>query len=317
MHFFDAHCDILSVINTPGELLSNKRHWDIKRALSNGPFFQVFSLFSQGGNPLTRKKKMEDQLKMVRHAESLHPDRLKMVKSREDLNDWLNKKDGNQVRYMIESEGAEIIGESLSELDRLYDEGLRILTLSWNYDNAVCDSVAGNNTHNGLSQFGRKVVERAESLGIIIDVSHCSDKTFSDVEEMAKKPFIASHSNSRTLCQHRRNLTDDQIISIAKSGGIIGINLFPRFLANSGNARFVDIIKHIEYISALVGASNVGFGFDFDGIENTPEGIRGVEDTIKIAEALLKLNYSEVSVKGIVGFNFAELMRRILSGCDK
>ena len=170
MHFFDAHCDILSVINTPGELLSNKRHWDIKRALSNGPFFQVFSLFAQGGNPLTRKKKMEDQLKMVRHAESLHPDRLKMVKSREDLNDWLNKKDGNQVRYMIESEGAEIIGESLSELDRLYDEGLRILTLSWNYDNAVCDSVAGNNTHNGLSRFGRKVVERAESLGIILSI---------------------------------------------------------------------------------------------------------------------------------------------------
>lgn len=316
MHFFDAHCDILSAIYNPRELLSNKRHWDVERALSNGPFFQVFSLFAEDGSPGTRKKRMEDQLEMVHEAERLYPEKLKMVRSIGDLDEWLNKKDVNQVRYMIEAEGAEILGESLEELDRLYDRGLRILTLSWNYDNAVCDSVAGQNTHNGLSEFGRQVVERAESLGIIIDLSHCSDKTFSDVEEIAAKPFIASHSNSRTLCKHRRNLTDSQIISIAKRGGIIGINLFPPFLTDSGNALILDIIRHIEYISALVGTSYVGFGFDFDGIGYAPEAIRGVEDTIKVAEALLRLNYSEESVKGITGLNFAGLMRRILSGCD-
>ncbi|HHW23370.1 MAG TPA: M19 family membrane dipeptidase [Clostridiaceae bacterium] len=316
MHFFDAHCDILSAIYNPRELLSNKRHWDVERALSNGPFFQVFSLFAEDGSPGTRKKRMEDQLEMVHEAERLYPEKLKMVRSIGDLDEWLNKKDVNQVRYMIEAEGAEILGESLEELDRLYDRGLRILTLSWNYDNAVCDSVAGQNTHNGLSEFGRQVVERAESLGIIIDLSHCSDKTFSDVEEIAAKPFIASHSNSRTLCKHRRNLTDSQIISIAKRGGIIGINLFPPFLTDSGNALILDIIRHIEYISALVGISYVGFGFDFDGIGYAPEAIRGVEDTIKVAEALLRLNYSEESVKGITGLNFAGLMRRILSGCD-
>jgi membrane dipeptidase len=315
LHFFDAHCDILSVINAPAELISNNRHWDVKRALSNGPFFQVFSLFAEGGSPAARKKKMEDQLRLVHLAESLY--QLKMVRSCEDIDDWINKNDTGQVRYIIESEGAEIIGEDLTGLDRLYGEGLRILTLSWNYDNAVCDSVAGQNTHNGLSQFGRQVVERAESMGIIIDLSHCSDKTFSDVEEIAKKPFIASHSNSRAICGNRRNLTDGQIISVSKSGGIIGVNLFPRFLSDSGNARFMDIIRHIEYISALVGTAYVGFGFDFDGIESTPEGIRGVEDTIKIADALLKLNYSEESVKGIAGLNFTELLHRVRSGCDK
>lgn len=317
MLFFDAHCDILSSIDAPRKLISNKRHWDVKRALSNGPFFQVFSLFALDGNPHIRKKKMKEQLKTVHLAESLFPDKLKMVRNTDDLDDWINKKDKRQVRYIIEAEGAEILGGSLAELDRLYDEGLRILTLSWNYDNAVCDSIAGQNTHNGLSRFGRKVVEKAESLGMIIDLSHCSDKTFSDVEEIAKKPFIASHSNSRTICKNRRNLTDGQIMSIAKSGGIIGINLFPGFLADSGNARIVDIIRHIEYISALAGTSYVGFGFDFDGIENTPEGIKGVEDTFKIAEALLRLNYSEESVKGIAGLNFTVLLHSIMSGCDK
>jgi membrane dipeptidase len=316
MHFFDAHCDILSAINSPRELLSNKRHWDVERALSNGPFFQVFSLFAEGGDSSSRKKRMEDQLEMAHEAERRYPDRLKMVQSIGDLDEWINNKDTGKVRYIIEAEGAEILGGSLAELDRLYDMGLRILTLSWNYDNAVCDSVAGQNIHNGLSQFGRQVVERAESLGIVIDLSHCSDKTFSDVEEIARKPFIASHSNSRALCGNRRNLTDSQIKSIAKSKGFIGINLFPPFLSDSGNALIMDIIRHIEYISALAGTEYVGFGFDLDGIGYTPEGIRGVEDTAKVVEALLKLNYSEESVRGIAGLNFAALMRRILSGCD-
>jgi len=276
----------------------------------------VFSLFAPDSDPRSRKKKMEDQLEMARLAESLFPERLKMVRTDGDIDNWINDRDTRQVRYIIEAEGAEILGDSLDELDRLYDKGLRILTLSWNFDNSVCDSAAGVNTHNGLSAFGRKVIERAEKLGIIIDLSHSSDKTFSDVEEIAKKPFIASHSNSRTVCGHRRNLADDQVISVAKRGGVIGINLYPRFLADTGNAGITEIIKHVEYISSLVGTGHIGFGFDFDGIDYTPDGIRGVEDTVKVAEALLRLNYSEEAVKGIAGLNFAGFMRRILSGCE-
>ncbi len=316
MLYFDAHCDILSVIKTPEMLLSNKRHWDLERALSNGPFLQVFSLFAQGENSSVIKRKMETQLERVHKAESMYPDRLKMIRCLGDLRDWEQENNTRQVRYIIEAEGAEILGESLSELDRLHSEGLRILTLSWNYDNAVCDSVAGHNTHNGLSEFGRLVIERAENLGVLIDLSHCSDKTFNDVDAIAKKPFIASHSNSRALCCHKRNLTDEQIKSIARRDGMIGINLLPDFLVDSGNAQFMDIIKHIEYISAMVGTTYVGFGFDLDGIDSLPEGIRGVEDTSKVVEALLKLNYSEDAVKGIAGLNYARLMRRILSGCD-
>lgn len=313
MLYFDAHCDILSVINTPNELIYNNRHWDLERALSNGPFIQVFSLFAQGENSSVIKSKMENQLERVHKAESMYPDRLKMIRRLGDLSDWEREKDTRQVRYIIEAEGAEILGESLAELDRLHSEGLRILTLSWNYGNAVCDSVAGHNTHNGLSEFGRQVIEKAENLGVLIDLSHCSDKTFQDVDAIAKKPFIASHSNCRALCHHRRNLTDSQIRSIARRGGMIGINLLPDFLVDSGNARFVDIIKHIEYISALVGTSYVGFGFDLDGIDNLPEGIMGVEDTSKIVETLLKLNYCEEAVRGIAGLNFTGLIQRTLS----
>lgn len=312
MLFFDAHCDILSKIKIPQEFFSNNHHWDALRALSNGPFVQVFSLFAEGYNQSEIKRKMEEQLQIINHIENSYPDKIRIIRNGEDLAQLVDDKP-HQLGCIIEAEGAEIIGESLEELERLYEAGLRILTLSWNNDNEVCDSIAGNSRHNGLSDFGRKVVEKAEAMGIVIDVSHASDKTFSDIAEIHKKSFIASHSNSRAICSHRRNLTDEQIRTIAKSGGIIGINLFPDFLNNSGNAHLMDIIRHIEYISALVGTSCIGLGCDFDGIDLPPGGIRGVEDMGKIIEELLKLNYSEETVKGIAGQNFKKFFVRELN----
>lgn len=313
MFFFDAHCDILSAITTPQELFSNNNHWDIDRALSNGTFIQVLSLFAEGKDSNEIKGKMEAQLASALLAEKSYPERIRIIRKKDELSQCVDSFNSQKIGCLIEAEGAEILGDSLSELDRLYEAGLRILTLSWNYDNAVCDSIAGNNRHNGLSDFGRQVVGRAEELGILIDISHASDKTFSDVAQISRKPFIASHSNSRSLCSHRRNLTDEQIKSIAKSGGVIGINLCPDFLNNSGNADLMDIIRHIEYISALVGTAFLGFGCDFDGIDNLPEGISGVQDISKIIETLLKLNYKEEDVKNIAGLNFARLLHLILT----
>lgn len=316
MLIFDAHCDILSKIKVPEELFSNNHHWDAKRALSIGQFVQVFSLFAQGSCETDIKNKMEAQLKLLTLAENMHPKKLKVIKEYKDLEPFLEDgsqqqlegkytaKDKCQVGCIIEAEGAEIIGDSLAEIDRLYELGLRILTLCWNNDNRVCDSIAGQGTHNGLSAFGHQVVKRAQARGIIIDVSHASDKTFYDLAQITQKFFIASHSNSRAMCSNRRNLTDEQIKIIAKNGGFIGVNLLPDFLNSSGNAHILDIIKHIDYIAALVGTSFIGFGCDFDGVDKLPKDINGVEDMGKIIEELLKLNYTEEQVKGITGYNF-------------
>ena len=273
----------------------------------------MLSLFAEGNNGHEIKDKMETQLARVLLAEKKYPERIKIIRKKDELSNCINSFETRKIGCFIEAEGAEIIGNSLSELDRLYEAGLRILTLSWNYDNAVCDSIAGNSRHNGLSAFGRQVVKKAEDLGIIIDVSHASDKTFSDVAQVSRKPFIASHSNSRSVCSHRRNLTDEQINCISKSGGVIGINLCPDFLNNTGNADIMDIIRHIEHISALVGTKYVGFGCDFDGIDNLPEGIRGVQDMNKIVDILLRLNYKEEDVKNIAGLNFIRLLQSMLA----
>lgn len=313
MIFFDAHCDILYTIDTPEKLFSNHHHWDAKRALQNGPFIQVFSLFEGSGNPEQTKHAMESQLQKAVKAEKMRPEMLKLIRTRADLEESLNQGPKTRVYGLIEAEGAEILGgsRSLSELDRLYEMGLRVLTLSWNYDNDVCDSVAGNNIHNGLSEFGRQVVKRAKELGVVIDVSHASDKTFEDAV-CCGGPITASHSNARALCGHRRNLTDEQIKTIADLGGVIGINFCPDFLNHSGNADILDIIRHIEYISALAGMGCVGFGADLDGIDSLPAGISGVQDLGKIIEKLLQLNYSEEDVKNIAGGNFIRFMDQVL-----
>jgi membrane dipeptidase len=312
MKFFDAHCDILSVIDKPDELFLNNYHWDCSRALLNGPFIQVFSLFSSDERPDIKKMNMEAQLAKILEAENSFSHKLKIIRSINDLEECIKVKSAHKVYGFLEAEGAEIINGSLNELKRLYNMGLRILTLSWNQDNDICDSVAGEYPHNGLSSLGKEVIEKAELLGILIDVSHASDKTFEDVMAISRKPITASHSNARAVCGHRRNLTDSQILDIARIGGVIGINFCPSFIEKSGNADLLGIIRHIEYISALAGPHAIGLGADFDGIDNLPGGISGVEDVHKIVEELLRLNYSEEDVKGIAGGNFINLMRKIL-----
>lgn len=312
MLFCDAHCDIFSKIETPDELFMNHHHWDAQRALKNGPFIQVFSSFAGDRFRDHPKVHMEAQFIKALMIEKKYPDRLKLIRSQADLEIAVEDSSLKRIYGLLEAEGAEILGGSIEELNRLYREGLRILTLVWNYDNEVCDSVAGVHSHKGLSEFGRNVIHTAQRLGMLIDVSHASDKTFDDCIAITQKPIMASHSNSRALCGHRRNLTDDQIKAVAQTHGIIGINFYPLFLSHTGNAHFVDIIRHIEYIAGLAGPAFIGIGSDFDGFSDLPEGMTGVEDLYRIMEALLRLNYSQHDVEGIAGINFTSLLSRVL-----
>ncbi len=144
----------------------------------------------------------------------------------------------------------------------------------------------------------------------MIDVSHLSDEGFCDVAEITSKPFIASHSNSRTVCPHFRNLTDDQFKVLIKRGGVAGINLCPDFL---GTDPSVDsIVRHIEHFAALGGENNIGIGADFDGIGSLPRGIRGTEDLYKIFDRLLSLNYSQEQADKIAFSNMYRVFSEVL-----
>ena len=157
---------------------------------------------------------------------------------------------------------------------------------------------------------GKKVVKECENMGIMIDLSHIGEKGFYDVAEIARKPFICSHSNSRAVYEHKRGLTDAQFKILVERGGVSGINFAPFFLGEKADV--TDIVRHIEHFCSLGGEKNIGIGSDFDGIEYMPDGCNGAEFMNTIAEELLKNNYSEETVRNIIYNNFVRVFKKVL-----
>ncbi len=174
-----------------------------------------------------------------------------------------------RIGFFLGLEGCRALEGQLEALEDFYARGLRWLALTWNPANALADGI-GETRHGGLTPFGKEVVRRANRLGIILDLVHSSRNTFYDAVAVCEAPFIVSHSNAAAICPHVRNLSDDQIRKVASTGGVIGINFFPRFLTE-GKARWADIERHIRYIAALVGPESVALGPDF--IDFSPEEI--------------------------------------------
>lgn len=185
------------------------------------------------------------------------------------------------------------------------------MTLTWNYRNQIADGAFENATGGGLTTFGKKVVSQMNSLGMIIDVSHLSDAGFWDVDKISEKPYIASHSNARKICNSQRNLTDEQIKAISEKGGAIGINLYPKFLSLNEKSDINDILKHIDYIINTGGEDCIGIGCDFDGINCMPENIYGVESLEFIINEVEK-KYGFLIAEKFAGKNFLRVMKDVL-----
>lgn len=198
------------------------------------------------------------------------------------------------------------IGEDLTAIEDLHRTyGLAYITLCHNGDNAICDSARKSTaTHGGLSDFGYDVVREMNRLGIMIDVSHAGEATIRDVLDASMQPIIASHSSVRSLCDHARNLSDEQIVAIANKGGVVQVCLYAGFINEQDHeASILHAVEHIEYIIRLVGIEHVGIGSDFDG-DGELIGCRTSEDLIRITIELLKRGYNEDQLALLWGENF-------------
>ncbi len=166
---------------------------------------------------------------------------------------------------LLTVEGASFFTDSLAPLDVLEKDGVQMITITWNGPNALA---SGKQTHAGFSSFGREVVKGLENRRIIVDVSHLNDESFQELLEFSKRPFVASHSNSRAVCDHPRNLTDDQFLAIADRGGIVGMNYCNDFLVSGKNeADPDDILRHINHWLELGGEASIALGSDYDGCD--------------------------------------------------
>jgi len=218
----------------------------------------------------------------------------------------LSKLGGSRIGILISVEGGEILGESLFMLDIIYRLGVRALGLTWNQRNAIADGVGEEYSKNGLSLFGRRVIAEMNNLGMLIDLSHLNEPGFWDVLQLSNKPVVASHSCAHALCNHPRNLSDEQLRALAEAGGMVGINFCPDFLRQTGQAKIDDVIRHICHIAEVAGVDSVGFGSDFDGITSTPEGLENVEKFNCLREMLEKSGFNREEM--------AKICHVILSG---
>ncbi|MFV9568253.1 dipeptidase [Thermoanaerobacter mathranii] len=309
--FVDFHCDTLyRLVDKKIDFTerSKEGHVDLQRMKEGKVHLQVFAVFVDPTQ--TRKNAATMALKMIDKMHKIieEIEEFRLILKGEDID---KAKQEGKIGALLSIEGGEALEGETSLLRMFYKLGVRALTLTWSLRNDLGDGVDGVK-EAGLTSFGREVVKEMNRLGMIVDVSHLNEKGFWDVVELSEKPIIASHSNAKTLCSHRRNLTDEQIKAIAQKGGVIGINFAPQFLRDEGQATLEDVLNHIDYICELVGEDYVGFGSDFDGIESTPEGLKDISYFPAILEGLIKRGYTQEQIAKITHKNFENLIKKIL-----
>jgi len=308
--YSDAHCDTISrILDKEQNLWSNDGHLDLKRLKEQGCAMQFFAAWIEPQyehyGALARCLDIIDKfyIELEINKEHLH-----LVKNSSDI-DFAIK--NNRVGALLSIEGGSALEGKLSTLRMLYKLGVRAMTLTWNGRNEIADGIGEGDRAGGLSKFGFDVVREMNSLCMIVDVSHLSERGFWDVAETSNEAFIASHSNAKSLCKHPRNLTNEQITEIVKRNGFIGINLYSMFLSEN-NAKISDIIRHIEYFMSLGAEDVLGLGADFDGVDNLPENICGIGDMQKIINELIKNGYSDDVINKVLYHNLHRATKQIM-----
>jgi len=304
----DAHCDTLTkVVDNKKSLISNCYHWDINRARKYEGFVQVLAVFQDPGR---EKPSFRKAMRYIHEAESMERQYpfLKICRNYREIETGLMEK---KVCGLLALEGGDALEGKTENLDEFYNAGIRLITLTWNYANELGDG-AEIQRNGGLTAFGKDVVKLMQGKGMIVDISHADLKTFEDCMSISTKPVIASHSNARYVCDHPRNLYDWQIKEIKKTGGVVGVNFYTKFINNSFKAGISSLVRHIEHVCEVAGDDTVGLGADFDGMESLPDEIKGVEDLYLVFNELAKLNYSEESIGKIAGGNFLRVFRDVL-----
>ncbi|MGN1001983.1 MAG: dipeptidase [Oscillospiraceae bacterium] len=302
--YFDAHCDTAVPVHyCGGSLRENSFHIDLQRLGAYAPCAQVFSVCVRHGPSMGEEtdKVLDTLLAEI----AANGDRVRLCRSTVDIT---NTAAEGKIAALLSVEGMEKLSCSLTGLRRAYDKGVRIVHLTWNHDNAL--SGAAMDSGSGLTELGRDFVPAAQDMGVALDLSHLSERGFWETIEVAKKPVLAGHSDARALCDHPRNLTDEQFRALVKTGGAAGLNFCCDFL---GHGRDVDAVAaHAEHYLSLGGEKALCLGGDLDGIPELPGGMEGVQSMEALYEAMLRRNWSEDLVRDIFWNNLFAFMERAL-----
>lgn len=303
----DAHVDTLEYIYDNNLDLDNRKlGFNLTDIKDNMPYLELMACFVHD----KYKGKGYNRIKSILDYYYLQEKKFKQLYRINNKNDIDIIRENNKIGIVLTAENGACLDGNADNIYKLYDKGVKGMTITWNYDNELgCGNITTKDL--GLTSFGKKSITIMNNLNMIVDVSHSSTKTFWDIMSITDKPVMASHSNVYNLCKNRRNLTDMQIREIAKSNGIIGIVYYNKFLTDNKQADINDIVNHIEYIVNLIGIDYVCLGSDFDGVEkdNLPENLKGVKDIHKLKECLLYRGFKTREIEKIMGENLVKFIQ--------
>lgn len=227
--------------------------------------------------------------------------------------DLYEDKRKNRKSIMFGIENGLALNHDLANVRHFAQRGVVYITLCHNGDNDICDSNRGSAMHNGVSEFGAKVIQKMNDEGIMVDLSHASEKSFYDALDISRTPIVCSHSNSRALCDVPRNLTDDQMRALAAKGGVAHTTFYHGFLRkDTSEATIMDVVSHLEHAIDIMGIDHVGVGTDFDG-DGTVRGCADASELINFTLQLLRKRYSERDIAKIWGGNWLRVMAKVQS----
>ena len=309
---FDLHCDtalgMVGRTRQPGPgLRSNNLHIDLERASTLAGYCQCFACFT---TPMMRQwyqrspeEIFQRELDAVLSQVERNSDLISQAFSAADVSKNLET---GKMSAILTIEGPAGFGFDPALLEDLWKVGFRITTLGWNEDNVLSGS---HMTGGGLTDLGREYVREAQRLGMLIDVSHLSDRGFFDIMDMTEAPVIASHSNSRAVRNVSRNLSDEMFMEIVNTGGVAGLNLYTDFIGE--NADLDMCCDHVFHFMELdPSGRHIALGGDLDGCESVPAGFAGVQDFPKLSARLLERGLDENTVRNIFWNNALGVMEK-------
>ena len=317
MRIIDFHCDTLMKLfdlykagKHVQSIWKNECQIDVERLVEGGYGAQFFACYLWLEDKPYHQSHYEDALHMTELFYEGLKGHEKDAAFAGSYQDYIDNKERGKVSCFLTVEEGGILEDKIERLDVLYERGIRLITLTWNYENCIgYPGCVPEFQDKGLKPFGMEALGRMEELGMIADVSHLSDQGFEDLYRFAKRPFIASHSNARAICPHNRNLTDVMIKKLAEKGGMMGLNFGGDFLSKDGKSTTEAMICHIRHIMNVGGREIIGIGTDFDGVEDELE-ISGCQHMGKLVRALEQARFTTGEIEDICYRNAEKFLER-------
>jgi len=312
----DSHCDTALKLLNGYDINSSSNQFTLNNSLIYDKYIQVFAMYIEPEYVRNGEYELCNRLiTSVKNEVEKNSKYMKIITNKYQLQRYFNE-DNRRLGVILSIEDASCLEGSIDNVQNFFDNGISIIGLTWNERNEVASGAnCCGDIDDGLSEFGKQVIRKMNELGIIIDVSHLSEKSFYDVMKITSKPVIASHSCSKSICSHRRNLSDEQIKLIVSNGGVIGVNFYKDFINNDASKSDIKwLVKHIRHISNIGGLKCVCLGSDYDGMgkDKTVIGLEDNSKLMKISNYLKEDNFTEEQIEGIMWKNQFEFLKREL-----